>query len=50
MKAERKTLATRKPQDSQSTELKAVMPATRVPLPHTLTREETRKIMIDQIG
>jgi hypothetical protein len=49
MKSENKIPATKKPRNSQSTEVKAAVPAW-TPQPNLLTREEIRKLVIDQIG
>ncbi len=49
MKSNNKISATKKPRNSQSTDVKAVIPAW-APQPNLLTREEIRKLVIDQIG
>jgi len=50
MKAENKISITTKPRNPRSTEVKAVAVPAWAPQPNPLTREEIRKLVIDQIG
>jgi hypothetical protein len=50
MKSENKILDTKKSRNHRPTEAKAVVVPAWTPQPNPLTREEIRKLVIDQIG
>ena len=50
MKSENKILDTKKLRNHRPTEAKAVVVPVWTPQPNPLTREEIRKLVIDQIG
>jgi hypothetical protein len=50
MKAESKIVITKKPKEHEPTESKGAAVPVWTPQPNPLTREEIRKIVIDQIG
>ena len=50
MKTENKTAASTKSRDHRTAEAKAVLVRAWAPQPNLLSREEIRKLVIDQIG